>query len=79
MLARKLVFPNPKNLPTLRSQRPRHKTIPLFVRRQFALPERTIVLRLRRVPGAAMPETTVHENRDVEFRKNKIPLAQFSA
>jgi len=70
------VFPNAQDAPIARVERAVHKPITFFVPPKFVFPECTIVLRVRAVFGAVVPETTVHENRELEFLKNKIWFAE---
>ena len=72
MLPGKLVFPNPKDTPPCPAQRPRHQPVARPVARQLPPPERAIVLRLGRVLGAAVPETTVHKYHRPLFSENEV-------
>jgi hypothetical protein len=71
-----IVFPNPKNAPLGRPQRPRHQNIARLVAGEFIFPERAIAFRLRPVLWTTMPETTVHKKREPDFWKNKIRFAE---
>lgn len=70
------MFPDPQHPPARATQRPRHQSIASPICRQLPLPERPIVLRLRRVLGTAMPETAVHEHCELEFGKDEIRLSK---
>jgi hypothetical protein len=74
VLARKFVFPNPNYPPALHSQSPVHQHVTLFIPGKLAPPERAIVLWLCGVPWAAMPETAVHKNCQLNCLKNEIRL-----
>ena len=67
-----ITFPDADDTPAGFPQRAVHDQIPLLVRRQLALPERTIVLRLRCVFWAAVPETAVHEKSETHLLENEI-------
>jgi len=76
VFAGKLMFPNAQHTPTGTAQRARHEPVARLVRRQLPSPERRVVPRLRRMAGAAVPETPVHEDRDAQLGENKIRLAE---
>jgi hypothetical protein len=65
-------FPDPQHPPTAAAQGSRHELIPTFVAGKFPLPERAIVLWLRRVLWATVPETTIHKHRHAMLPKDKV-------
>ena len=72
----KLVFPDPQHPPPGPPQRPRHQTITHLIHLQFSFPEQTIVGRQVEMFRTTVPETTVHENRELEFRENEIRFSE---
>src|ERR1019366_3534867 len=66
------VFPNPQDPPVGPPQGARHQKITRSVAGKFIFPKGAVGFRLGRVLGAAMPETAVHEDRQLELGKNKI-------
>ena len=69
-------FPNPNHMPAELSQFPVHEQITRLVSKKFATPERAIVFWFGGVPWAAMPETAIHEHRQLDRRKNEIWFAK---
>jgi len=72
ILPRQLVLPDSQHPPARAAQRPVHQFIPAFIAGKFLPLEGAVVLRLRRVPGAAVPETTVHEKCEPHLPENEI-------
>src|SRR5882724_283873 len=64
MLARKLVLPDADDAPVGPPQGAVHQPVARDVAGEFLFPERRIAFGLRAMPGAAMPETTIHEDRE---------------
>src|SRR6185295_3403430 len=69
-----ITFPDADHAPARFSQRTIHQRIARNVACQLALPECAIVLRLRRVLGAAVPETAIHEKSETHLPEYKIHL-----
>src|ERR1035438_2741536 len=73
-----ITFPNPQPLPASQPQGTVHDPVTGFVTSKFLFPEGAMVRRLGRVLGTAMPETTVHEQREPHLPEHEIrPYFEF--
>ena len=72
IFSRKFVFPNPQDTPAIRPQGSCNEPVTRDIARKLLPPKGAIVPGFGFVFGTAMPETTVHKNRQLEFEKNKI-------
>lgn len=71
-----LVLPNTQDAPAGFPQHPVYQRIATFVCGKLLLPEGVIVFRLGCMLRAAMPETTIHEDRQPEFGEDEIGLSE---
>ncbi len=76
IIAGKLMFPNPKDVPACPVQSLVHQPVAGLVAGEFLFPKRTVAGGLRAVLGTTMPETPVHKKCEFEFEKNKIRFAE---
>jgi len=67
-----LVFPDPQHAPACPSQCLGNQPVTRPVAGEFVFPEGAVACWLRSVPGAAMPETAVHEECEPHLPENKI-------
>ena len=61
--------------PPLLAERPAHETVAPFVGVEFLFPEGAIADRQIRVPGAAVPEAAVDEDRQLEGWEDEVGVA----
>jgi len=76
VLPNQFVLPDSQYGPAMLPECAIHKFISMFVPRKLLSPKRTIGRQLRCVFGAAVPETTVHEDGQTPLAKNEIRLAE---
>ncbi len=72
MLARKVMLPNAENLPVGPPQGSGHQPVAGDVTGKLATPERRVALGFGSMLGTTMPETTIHEDCQLELGENKI-------
>lgn len=65
-------FPDADHPPVGRPQGAVHPAVTDFILGEFVFPESPVAFGLRAVPGATMPETAIHKNRQLVFWKNEI-------
>ena len=69
------MLPDADDPPAGLAQKPEHFFIPLHIPRNLLPPECRIALRLGRMPGAPVPETAIHKNRNAIRAKHEIGFA----
>ena len=74
--ADELMLPHPKDAPAACAERPTDQPVPPGIGGELALPEWPVVRRDVGMPGALMPETAVHEDRQPESGENEIRPAE---
>ena len=76
IIAGKLMFPNPKDVPACPVQSLVHQPVAGLVAGEFLFPKRTVAGGLRAVLGTTMPETPVHKQCQPVPPKKKIRFAE---
>lgn len=66
------MLPNSQHPPTPRAERAIHFPVTRVVASQLLAPEFRVVLRLRAMDRAAVPEATIDENSELKHWKNKV-------
>jgi len=79
MLARKIVLPDPENLPTAKSKRTPDKAVALLVSSKLRLPECFIARRLRCMFWAAVPEAAVHKHRQAMLWEQEVGIPKHAS
>jgi hypothetical protein len=70
------MFPNTDDAPTETAQFTRHLTVTFAIPGDFGVPKFPVRVRAAITPGATVPETAVHKEREPHLSENEIRFAK---